>query len=56
VLLLGALGSAFTAQSTVADRIAGDGDLSSGPAGALAPWLIVAGLAVIGFAVLVLGT
>ncbi len=55
VLLLGALGSAFTAQSTVADRIGGDGDLSSGPAGAIAPWLIVAGLAVIGLAVLVSG-
>jgi hypothetical protein len=56
VLLLGALGSAFTAQSTVADRIGGDGDLSSGPAGAIAPWLIVVGLAVIGLAVLVSGT
>src|SRR5262245_26781801 len=33
VLLLGALGSAFTAQSTIADRLAGDGDLSSGQAG-----------------------
>jgi hypothetical protein len=53
VLLLGALGCAFTAQSTIANRIAGDGDLSSGPAGASAPWLIVAGLAVIGMAVLV---
>jgi hypothetical protein len=52
VLLLGALGSALTAQSTVADRISGDGDLSSGPAGAAAPWLIVSGLAVIGLAVL----
>lgn len=55
ILLLGALGSAFTAQSTIAARIAGEGDLSSGPAGAIAPWLIVAGLAVIGLAVLVSG-
>ena len=53
VLLLAALGSAFTAQSTIAARIAGDGDLSSGQAGIVAPWLIVAGLAVIGLAVLV---
>ncbi len=56
VLLLGALGSAFTAQSTAADRIGGDGDLSSGPAGAIAPWLIVGGLAVIGLAVFMSGT
>jgi hypothetical protein len=53
ILLLGALGSAFMAQSTIASRIAGDGDLSSGQAGLVAPWLIVAGLAVIGLAVLV---
>jgi hypothetical protein len=53
VLLLGALGSAFTAQSTVANQIAGDGDLSSGQAGTIAPWLIVSGLAVIGLAVLI---
>lgn len=52
ILLLGALGSAFTAQSTIAARIAGDGELSSGQAGNIAPWLIVAGLAVIGAAVL----
>jgi hypothetical protein len=55
VLLLGALGAAFSAQSTVADRIAGEGDLSSGPAGAIAPWLIVSGLALVGLAVLVSG-
>ena len=53
ILLLGALGSAFTAQSTIAARIAGEGDVSSGQAGAIAPWLIVVGLAVIGLAVLV---
>jgi hypothetical protein len=52
ILLLGALGSAFTAQSTVAARIDGDGDLSSGQAGRVAPWLIVAGLAMIGLGVL----
>jgi len=52
ILLLGALGAAFTAQSTIAARIAGDGELSSGQAGNIAPWLIVAGLAVIGAAVL----
>jgi len=55
ILLLGSLGSAFTAQTTVASKIAGDGDLSSGPAGSIAAWLIVAGLAVIGMAVLVSG-
>jgi hypothetical protein len=53
ILLLGALGAAFTAQATIAARIAGDGDVSSGQAGAVAPWLIVAGLAVIGLAVLI---
>jgi hypothetical protein len=52
LLLLGALGCAFAAQSTLANRMAGEGDLSSGPAGASAAWLIVAGLAVIGAAVL----
>jgi len=53
ILLLGSLGSAFTAQTTIASKIAGEGDLSSGPAGSVAAWLIVAGLAVIGMAVLV---
>ena len=53
LLLLGSLGSAFTAQSTVATKIAGEGDLSSGHAGSIAAWLIVAGLAVIGLAVLI---
>ena len=53
VLLLGALGAAFTAQSTIAARMASDGDMSSGQAGAVAPWLIVAGLAVIGLAALI---
>jgi len=55
ILLLGSLGSAFTAQTTIASKIAGEGDLSSGPAGSVAAWLIVAGLAVIGMAVLVSG-
>jgi hypothetical protein len=53
LLLLGALGSAFTAQSAVANRIAGEGDLSSDRAGTIAPWLVIAGLAAIGFAVLI---
>ena len=53
VLLLSALGCAFTAQSAVANRIAGEGELSSGTAGTIAPWLIVAGLAVVGVAALV---
>jgi hypothetical protein len=55
VLLLGALGTAFTAQSTVAGQIEEEGNLSSGPAGAIAPWLVVSGLAVIGVAALVSG-
>jgi hypothetical protein len=52
ILLLSALGSAFTAQSTIAARIVGDGEMSSGQAGVVAPWLIVAGLAVIGLGVI----
>ena len=57
-LLLGALGACFTAQSAVADNLMRAGDrtaadfASSGPAGAAAPWLIVLGLAVIGFGIL----
>jgi hypothetical protein len=53
LLLLSALGCAFTAQSAVAGRITGEGELSSGTAGTIAPWLIVAGLAVVGVAALV---
>jgi hypothetical protein len=62
LLLLGALGAAFSAQSHVARSLAGMGggpekaashaDLSSGFAGVLAPWLIVAGLAAIALGVL----
>jgi hypothetical protein len=59
VLLLAALGAAFTAQARVA-RLLGALDertqavdvSASGAAGAIAPWLIVAGLAVIAFGVL----
>jgi hypothetical protein len=59
VLLLAALAAAFAAQSRVA-RVLGAIDertlaadvSASGPAGAIAPWLIVAGLAVIAFGVL----
>lgn len=56
LVLLAALAAAFAAQSSVA-RALGRLDLgempSSGRAGAMAPWLIVAGLALIGLAVLV---
>ncbi len=58
-LLLAALAAAFMAQTRVGRSLdASDGqgmqraDLSSGAAGQLAPWLIVAGLALIGVAVL----
>ncbi len=58
-LLLVALGLALAAQSRVAAALARVNethahaeDLASGTAGALAPWLIVAGLAAIGVAVL----
>lgn len=53
--LLAALAAAFTAQSRVARALGGPelGEMpSSGMAGAMAPWLIVAGLALIGLAVL----
>jgi hypothetical protein len=53
LLLLGALGTSFNAQATVASRIAGEGDVTSGGAGIAAPWLIIAGLAAVGAAVLV---
>ena len=58
-LLLAALAATFAAQSRVgqdlhrmADTISRDA-VSSGPAGALAPWLVIAGLAAIGLAVLI---
>lgn len=60
LLLLAALAASFVGQSRVARDLAGIGDrssghdpLSSGAAGALAPWLLVAGLALVGLAVLV---
>jgi hypothetical protein len=63
ILLLAALGSAFTGQSRVAralgaiDERTQAADVgSSGDAGAIAPWLIVAGLAVIAFGVLLAGS
>src|SRR5262252_132256 len=56
-LLLGAVAASFTAQAGVAtalDSVASDTrPLSSGVSGALAVWLIVAGLAGVGIAVLV---
>jgi hypothetical protein len=62
LLILAAFALAFTAQSSVADALAvlareedaaSSRSVSSGTAGALAPWLIVGGLALIGFAVLI---
>ena len=65
VLLLGAVAASFSAQSAIARAIerlgpsAGQDPLGSGAglpqggAGALAPWLVVAGLALVGVAVLV---
>jgi hypothetical protein len=61
-LLLSAVAASFAAQSTVASRLHransdGDGSQASaidaGAAGAIAPWLIVIGLAVVGLAVLI---
>jgi hypothetical protein len=58
VLLLGALGAVFVGQSRVTAALPGGDDLtpsrppSSGIAGAAAPWLVVAGLAIIGTALL----
>jgi hypothetical protein len=59
VLLLAALGSAFSGQSRVARALGAIDDrtqtadvTAAGAAGAIAPWLIVAGLAVIAFGVL----
>jgi|SRR5712671_6297197 len=62
LLILAAFALAFTAQSNVADALAtlardenglSRRPVSSGAAGALAVWLIVAGLALIGLAVLI---
>jgi len=56
-LLLGAVAASFTAQAGVAaalDSVSSDTrPLSSGVSGALAVWLIVAGLAAVGIAVLI---
>ncbi|HJZ72801.1 MAG TPA: hypothetical protein VKE51_13745 [Vicinamibacterales bacterium] len=56
-LLLGAVAASFTAQAGVAAALdsvsADDRALSSGVSGALAVWLIVVGLAVVGIAVLI---
>src|SRR5206468_178554 len=60
LLLIGALAAAFLAQSRVAqaldnsdDSIARTGAVASGLPGTLAPWLVVAGLAAIGVAILI---
>jgi hypothetical protein len=60
MLLLASLAAAFMAQTQVADalRRIDEGDeradvVSSGPAGAIAPWLTVIGLALVGLAVLI---
>lgn len=59
LLLLGSLAASFVAQSAVSrglsrvDDRAGADVVSSGPAGTVAPWLIVLGLAVIGLGVLI---
>lgn len=60
LLLLGALAVSFAAQSRVSRAMARlddpairHDDLTAGRAGAFVPWLIVAGLAVIGFGVLI---
>jgi hypothetical protein len=59
VLLLGAMSLSFAAQARVSRVLATidapaarADDITAGPAGAVAPWLIVCGLAVIGFAAL----
>lgn len=59
LLLLVALALSFVAQTRVGDRMSRADDyataaaIDSGPAGAAAPWLIVAGLALVGVAVLI---
>jgi hypothetical protein len=58
VLLLAAVATSFVAQSRVGDELdrvdaaSGAGRLSAGLGAALAPWLVVAGLALVGIAVL----
>jgi hypothetical protein len=60
LVLLSALAATFVAQSAVAKDLTRAStsssqppDVSSGPAGALGPWLLVAGLAVVALAILV---
>jgi hypothetical protein len=60
LLLIGALASAFVAQSRVAHTLDAVDDpalrasaVASGLPGAIAPWLVVAGLATIGIAILI---
>ena len=60
LLLIGALAAAFVAQTRVVqaldrgdDAITQSGAVASGLPGPLAPWLVVAGLAAIGFAILI---
>ena len=56
LLLLAAITTAFSAQARVAralDRIEDRDAIASGLSGALAPWLMLAGLALIGVAILV---
>jgi hypothetical protein len=58
LLLLAALGAAFSAQTTIGRALGGVNEnvnpaaVMSSSAGAMAPWLLVAGLAAIGFGVL----
>lgn len=60
MLLIAAIGFAFAGQARVSAALGridgpmpGGNELSSGAAGAVAPWLIVAGLALVGVAVLI---
>jgi hypothetical protein len=59
LLLLGALAAAFSAHTTVSRSVTNAGaaaearDISAGPGGAAAPWLIVAGLAAIALGILI---
>jgi hypothetical protein len=61
VLLSGALAASFSAQGQVANSMIGaalpgsapNGAVSSGPTGAAAPWLIMAGLAMVGVSTLI---
>jgi hypothetical protein len=52
ILMLGAIGASFAAQSQVADALERQATATS-PAGQLAPWLIIGSMATIGIAVLI---